>query len=113
MAVISNKNESLSRLILKALGVDGFFDSIAGGDTFEEMKPSPLPLLKIIEILGHSPARAVMVGDSINDIQAGNRARIATIGCTWGYGSPAELNRADYRATSPAEVYSIITSASP
>ena len=112
MAVISNKNEDLSRLILKSLGVAGFFDRIAGGDTFQEMKPSPLPLLKVIENLGHSPAHAVMVGDSINDIQAGNRAHITTIGCTWGYGNPGELCGADYRATSPTEVYSIITAAS-
>jgi phosphoglycolate phosphatase len=112
MAVISNKQEALSRLILETLEVESFFDVIAGGDTFEEMKPSPLPLLKVIENLGHCPADALMVGDSINDIQAGNRAHIATIGCTWGYGSPGELSGADYRATSLAEVYSIITAAS-
>jgi phosphoglycolate phosphatase len=109
MAVISNKQEALSRLILKELDADGFFAIIAGGDTYPEMKPSPLPLLRVIEELGCSPAGAVMVGDSINDIQAGKRAGITTIGCSWGYGGRAELCGADYQATSLAEISGIIT----
>jgi phosphoglycolate phosphatase len=108
MAVISNKNEELSRLILKALEVDGFFDIVAGGDTFPEMKPSPLPLLQVINKLGCSPADAVMVGDSINDIQAGNRAGTATIGCRWGYGSIDELSGSEYAADSCCDIIKIL-----
>ena len=108
MAVISNKNEALSRLILKALEVDGFFASIAGGDTFSEMKPSPLPLLRVMDELGGSPADTVMVGDSINDIQAGKRAEITTIGCCWGYGDLREIAGADFRAASCNELAGIL-----
>lgn len=111
MAVISNKQEALSRLILKTLEVDAFFDIIAGGDTFPEMKPSPLPLVRVIDEFSCSSADTVMVGDSINDIQAGNRAGISTIGCRWGYGSAEELYGADYQATSLADIFSIITRA--
>jgi len=49
MAVISNKQEALSRLILKTLEVDAFFEIIAGGDTYPEMTPSPLPLVRVID----------------------------------------------------------------
>jgi phosphoglycolate phosphatase len=111
LAVISNKQEALSRLILKTLEVDAFFDFIAGGDTFPEMKPSPLPLERVIEEFSCSPAEAVMVGDSINDIQAGNRAGITTIGCRWGYGGAEELNGADYQAACLADIASIISRA--
>ena len=104
MAVVSNKQEALSRQILKALAIDGFFDSIAGGDTFPEMKPSPLPLIRVIDELSGSPADAVMVGDSINDIQAGNRAGITTIGCTWGYGNRDELREAIFTADSCSDI---------
>jgi len=108
LAIISNKNEELSRLILKTLEVDGFFDIIAGGDTFAEMKPSPLPLLQVINKLGCSPAEAVMVGDSINDIQAGNCAGITTIGCRWGYGNSDELNESKYSADSCSDIINIL-----
>jgi phosphoglycolate phosphatase len=111
MAVISNKQEALSRLILETLGIDGFFAIIAGGDTYPKMKPSPLPLMRVIDALGCSPASAVMVGDSINDIQAGNQAGVPTIGCRWGYGGSDELRGADFQATSPAEIAGIISRA--
>ena len=108
MAVISNKNESLSRLILKTLEINVFFDSIAGGDTFSEMKPSPLPLQQIIEKLCCSPADSIMVGDSINDIQAGNRAKITTIGCSWGYGNREELSESGFFADSCSDIINIL-----
>jgi phosphoglycolate phosphatase len=74
------------------------------------MKPSPLPLLRVIEQLGAAPEEAVMVGDSINDIQAGRLAGIRTIGCSWGYGNPEELDVADYLADTCGDVFSIIQS---
>lgn len=108
LAAISNKNEALSRLILEALGIDSFFRIICGGDTFAEMKPSPLPLLKTVERLRIPVESAVMVGDSINDIQAGIQAGITTIGCSWGYGAPEELLGADHLADSCPQIARII-----
>jgi phosphoglycolate phosphatase len=73
------------------------------------MKPSPLPLLKGLELLKTGRCAAVMVGDSINDIQAGIDAGIVTIGCTWGYGKPGELDGADHRVASCAELTQLLT----
>jgi phosphoglycolate phosphatase len=100
MAVISNKNEELSRLVLKSLSIDRYFETVCGGDTFPEMKPSPLPLQIIANSIGAAPRETVMIGDSINDIQAGREAGAITIGCTWGYGNLPELGDADYLADS-------------
>lgn len=108
MAIISNKGAELSRLILKTLGIDGFFEIICGGDTFTEMKPSPLPLIQVMERFGINRNEVFMVGDSINDIQAGKQAGIATIGCSWGYGDPGELQQADHLAASCSEVGAIL-----
>jgi phosphoglycolate phosphatase len=108
MAVISNKHEDLSTLILRTLGIHDLFDSICGGDTYPESKPSPLPLLKEAEKMGIAPYECVMVGDSINDIQAGQHANIASIACAWGYGSSEELIGADALAHSPQELLALI-----
>jgi len=108
MAVISNKPEELSRLILRALEIDSFFHIIAGGDTFPEMKPSPLPLARVLDEFGCCAADAVMIGDSINDIQAGSRAGVMTVACSWGYGNIEELGGADYQAASLADIHGII-----
>lgn len=96
MAIISNKGEVLSRLIMETLKIDGFFKQICGGDTFPEMKPSPLPLLEVTKRLGINPDEALMVGDSINDIAAAVSAGITAVGCAWGYGDISELEGAEY-----------------
>lgn len=108
MAVISNKNEALCRLVMEALGIARQFEIICGGDTFSEMKPSPLPLLRVVERLGVAPHEAVMIGDSINDVQAGQQAGATTIGCVWGYGGLEELTEADHRAASLGDVTAIL-----
>ncbi|HCE68638.1 MAG: hypothetical protein A2X82_18485 [Geobacteraceae bacterium GWC2_55_20] len=109
LAIISNKNEALSRLILKALEIDDYFESVSGGDTFPEIKPSPLPLLRVIEQQGLLPQECIMVGDSINDIRAGNLAGIATVGCSWGYGGSDELSSSSFLAESCEDLLRTIT----
>jgi phosphoglycolate phosphatase len=108
MAIISNKNESLCRILLETLEVEQYFSIICGGDTFPELKPSPSPLLYVVKHLGLTPDQTVMVGDSINDIAAGNRARITTIGCKWGFGEAEELIDATYRVSSCGELGELI-----
>lgn len=110
MVVISNKHEDLSRLILRELGIHDRFENICGGNTYPESKPSPLPLLKEAEKLGCAPFECVMVGDSINDIEAGKRANIISIACTWGYGNREELAGAACFVHTPLELQAAITS---
>jgi phosphoglycolate phosphatase len=95
MAVITNKNEDLCLLLLEDLGIAGLFSAACGGDTYPERKPSPLPLLSMATQLNVAPQHCLMIGDSCNDIEAGRRAGMRTVGCSWGYGSSAELADAD------------------
>lgn len=109
MAVMTNKNEDLCKILLQTLGIQDLFETVCGGDTYPERKPSPLPLLKVMEILGIAPNESVMVGDSINDILAAQRANIASIACTWGYGGQEELAGADVLACTPHQLLAAIT----
>ena len=109
MAVITNKNEDLTLLLLHDLGINDLFECVCGGDTYPERKPSPLPLLKTAEKLGVLPTECVMIGDSINDIESGQRATMMTIACTWGYGDMAELIGADIIVHAPTELGQSIT----
>lgn len=109
IAVITNKNEDLCRLLLHDLGIQELFECMCGGDTYPERKPSPLPLVKTAEKLGVSPAECIMVGDSINDIEAGKKAGMATIACSWGYGGAEELAEADVTIDSPRELYDALS----
>ncbi len=104
LAVVSNKNVALCTKVLSTLEADGFFACVIGADSLAERKPSPEPLLKVLRDLGVPPERAVMVGDSINDIAAGQAAGMATIGCTFGYGDLAEIEDADFLIDSLPEL---------
>lgn len=95
-AVISNKREFLSRRLLEDLGLAVYFDSIMGSDSAGEKKPSPKPLLKVMEILSCRPDEALIVGDSNFDIEAGKAAGIKTIAVSYGYKKIGMLKDADH-----------------
>jgi len=95
-AVISNKRESLSRLVLERLGLLKYFDLVIGSDTTPERKPSPVPVIKALSELHVSPDSAVMVGDSNYDVDAGKAAGVVTIAVTYGYRSLQVIANADH-----------------
>ncbi len=95
-AVISNKREYLSRKLLEELGLAKYFDVILGSDSVEEKKPSPKPLLKVLESFSLQPGEAVIVGDSNFDIEAGRAAGIKTIAVSYGFRDIGSLKGADF-----------------
>jgi phosphoglycolate phosphatase len=96
LVVISNKNVALCRKVIATLGMSDFFDVVMGADTMAFRKPSPEPIIKMLQAFALSPFNAVIVGDSINDVAAGKAAGVMTVGCTYGYGDMSELVEADY-----------------
>ena len=91
LACLTNKPTAFALPMLRAKGLDGFFDQVCGGDAFERKKPDPLPLVKTCAALGSAPARTLMVGDSSNDAQAARAAGCPVVLVTYGYnhGQPA------------------------
>lgn len=85
MAVVTNKPEQFVEPLLQARGIADYFDLILGGDSLENKKPHPQPLLHCLEHFGVGAARALMVGDSGNDILAAQAARVAVAAVTYGY----------------------------
>ena len=104
LAVVSNKNVALCRRLLGLFGIETVFSAVLGADSLPERKPSPEPVLKLLRDFGVAPGEGMIVGDSINDIQAGRGAGVITVGCTYGYGEPVELADADYRIGSMPEL---------
>jgi len=84
MAVVSNKPEEFTRLILEGLQVTDFFEIILGGDFLPVMKPKPGPILHILNQLSVSPGKAAIVGDGTTDMEAGKAANVLTCAVTYG-----------------------------
>lgn len=97
LACLTNKPGAFALPLLRAKGLDGYFDHVFGGDAFERKKPDPLPLLKACEALDTPPARTLMVGDSSNDAAAARAAGCPVALVTYGYnhGQPVRAVDAD------------------
>lgn len=83
--VCTNKFERPSRMILEHLKLMPPISDVAGADTFPVRKPDPKHILMLLERMGGSAERAVMVGDSIHDLEAAHAAGLPAVLVSWGY----------------------------
>ena len=85
LALVTNKPIRFVPKILQSFGWQALFSEVLGGDSLPLKKPDPTPLLHVCKALNVTPAQAVMIGDSRNDILAGQNANIDTLGLSYGY----------------------------
>jgi phosphoglycolate phosphatase len=95
LAVVTNKPVAFAQPLLQAMGLDGYFARVWGGDSFERMKPDPLPLLAACEELGCAPARTLIAGDSSNDAQAARAAGCPVVLMRYGYNNGLPVDEVD------------------
>lgn len=85
LALVTNKPIRFVPKILQSFGWQDLFSEVRGGDSLAQKKPDPAPLLHVCEALNVTPAQAIMIGDSRNDILAGQNANMDTLGLSYGY----------------------------
>ncbi len=96
LGVCTNKPVALSLLLLDALQMRDFFSAVIGGDSVSERKPHPEHLLATLRAMKVENRKALMVGDSANDVAAAKAAGIPVILVGFGYTQvPAESLGAD------------------
>ncbi len=84
LGVVTNKSRHLAVAALELAGLAAI-PLVVGGDTCQRRKPHPEPLLYACNALGVSPAEALMVGDSVNDVVAARAAGIPVVCVPYGY----------------------------
>lgn len=95
MAVVTNKPTEFTMPLLQRTGLAGFFAAVVCGDTCARKKPDPQPMLHACSLLGVSPERAVTIGDSINDSQAGRDAGTRVLVVPYGYNEGVDVRTLD------------------
>lgn len=105
LACVTNKPNQFAHTLLERMQLHALFDVVVGGDDTPDRKPHPAPLLLACELLRVAPAEAVVIGDSINDLQAGRAAGCRVILVETGYneGAPVSSLGADAIFPSLAE----------
>lgn len=85
MAILTNKPEKISKAIMEDLGVAHHFIQVYGGNTFDQKKPHPIGIQKLIEQTGIAPEKTLMVGDSNVDIETAYNAGVGSCGMKYGF----------------------------
>lgn len=85
LAVCTNKYEGLAVRLIEGLGMSSYFQAITGQDTFAFRKPDPRHLIETILRAGGDPDRALMIGDSVTDIDTAKAAGIPVVAVDFGY----------------------------
>ena len=92
--------------ILETLGIKDAFGIVISGDTLTKKKPDPMPLLHAAKHFATSPGMSLMVGDSVNDVQAARAAGFQVLCVSYGYnlGQDIHLANPDFVVDSLAEL---------
>lgn len=104
--ILSTNNEKTVRKILKKNNFKPPVTVLKGSSVFGKDKA----LKRLLRKNKYDRHLSWMVGDEMRDIAAGNKARLNTIGVTWGLQSEVGLNLAkpDYIVHKPSEILKII-----
>ena len=83
--IVTNKPGWLTDPLLQDLGLYDRAVAIVSGDTLDERKPHPAPMLHACELAGSEPGQCVYIGDAERDIEAGINAGMHTLVALFGY----------------------------
>jgi phosphoglycolate phosphatase len=96
LCVCTNKRTDLSVRLLESLHLSSCFGAILGADLVERRKPHPDHFIAAVRAAKGDPARALMVGDSSNDVNSAKGANAPVAVYAHGYTDTApELLGAD------------------
>jgi phosphoglycolate phosphatase len=85
LAILTNKPVRFSVQLIAGLGLAGHFFQIYGGNSFEEKKPNPIGIERLVAESGADRDRTVMVGDSAVDVLTARAASVKACGVSWGF----------------------------
>ena len=94
LVLATSKPHVMARPILAHFGLDTHFHAIHGAELDGRNDDKGDLLAHIMAEEGVDPARAVMIGDRLFDVNAAKRHGIPSIGVLWGYGGHTELTEA-------------------
>lgn len=90
LAVHTNKPGQMARKILGGLGVGERFVDVVGGDEAPR-KPDPAGTRAILGRRGVAPSEAVLVGDSLIDLETARAVPLRFLAVGWGLVAPEQL----------------------
>jgi phosphoglycolate phosphatase len=85
LCVATNKPTDLAVVLFRVLGLEDRFASICGPQSVSARKPDAAHIREAVLQAGGDPAKAIMVGDSITDLDAARATGVPCILTSFGY----------------------------
>lgn len=96
LTIASSRSNASLEAYIKNLGLSSTITYILGANDVKEGKPNPEAVLKTLEAHNIPAEEAIVVGDTIFDIEMGRNAGTKTCGVTYGNGSRESMSKADW-----------------
>ena len=93
LGIVTNKGRHGLNALLDHYHLTSLFDVTLTADDVA-VKPAPDMALEALSRTGVDGARAVLIGDTLNDAHCAKNAQIGFVGVSWGYHDDAELTQA-------------------
>lgn len=90
-AVVSNKPDAQSKMIIEKFFGSGIFDVVAGNTKDYPTKPAPDIVIKTLKEIGVQPEETLFVGDTGVDMLTARNSGCVPVGVTWGFRPKEEL----------------------
>ena len=85
LGCVTNKAGRFTQDLLERTDLWRFFDCVVSGDMVARKKPDPLPIRHACERLGAAARATLVIGDSLNDVQAARAAGCPVWCVPYGY----------------------------
>jgi phosphoglycolate phosphatase len=97
LAVATAKSRAGTERVIDHLGLGGCFDQVVTMTEMVRPKPDPYCVELILDRLGLTPQRTLLVGDTVTDMGTAANAGLRAVAVTYGYGREAILADGGYR----------------
>ncbi len=101
LACITNKSEAFTLPLLRATVLLDYFDIVLSGDSLPKRKPDPMPLRHACKHFGILPHEMLLIGDSLNDVEAARAAGCHVFCVPYGYNGERDVLELDCDAMIP------------
>jgi phosphoglycolate phosphatase-like HAD superfamily hydrolase len=110
LALCTISGEKATSYILKRFRLEDFFDAVITREAVLEVKPHPSHLKATLDDLRVRSQEAVVVGDSVRDVECARKLNVLAVGVATGISSIEELSRsgAHYLASSANDIPNLI-----
>ena len=108
LTIASSRSKSTLVQYVENLGLSSIITYVLGADDVKQGKPHPEAVNMTLEHFGFNAEEAIVVGDTIFDIEMGLNAGTRSCGVTYGNGSKESLSKADYLIDDFAQLLDIM-----